>query len=152
MYIYKDWHWDHFNLHEYLHSLTIECHGGTGRLVDVLPQYTRTFSHAYRLAVTITCPFCEERIAAADQTKDLNMRYHVECFIRMVAGSAKHQLRQCSCYGFPSEDEEPGLTKRHWARRAWQVHMALKLARPVIGRIVAATLRRQPVADTAYSV
>lgn len=70
-----------------------------------------------------TCPHCEEEILPADKSIDNSaggsdhLRFHAECFTRMIVGSAKHQLRKCSCYGF-TEEEEPGLTKRRWARRA----------------------------------
>lgn len=108
---------------------------------------TLNYSHAYRLAVTITCPHCDEHITAADKTRDLNMRFHEECFIRMIAGSAKHQVRRCSCYGFQPEDEEPGLTKREWAMRA---SMVFRIQQEM-AKVEALIARRLAVLDNAYS-
>lgn len=112
---------------------------------------TASYSQAYQLAITIKCPHCDERIAPLDPIIDnLNSRHHAECFIRMIAGSARHQLRQCSCYGY-HEDEEPGLTRRQWARRAAMVHRTLGLARSITSLIDGIEAARQSARDTAFS-
>lgn len=117
------------------------------------------FNHwvAYRLAVKLRCPHCGENLACRDRfTDNSGSRYHRECFIRMVAGSAKHQLRKCSCYGF-TEEEEPianGLTIRRWARRAYLVFRTLQTAEAFFSSIDASYRAQQtpPAArDTAFT-
>ena len=67
------------------------------------------------------CPHCEEPILVRDEfidTNDGRVRFHRECFIRIVAGSSAHQLHDCRCYGGTREDP-PGLTLRQAAVLAY---------------------------------
>ena len=70
----------------------------------------------------MTCPHCVEPITADDATERTGNGevLHRECLIRMVAGSAAHQLHECSCYGGDREDP-PGLSRRQAARLALQI-------------------------------
>ena len=62
----------------------------------------------------MNCDWCSEPI----EGRSLLPNMHRECAFRAVAGSAAHQLRECSCYGGEREDP-PGLTKREAARLAF---------------------------------
>jgi hypothetical protein len=47
----------------------------------------------------------------------------------MIGGSAKHHLKQCSCYVPDAEDDEldpPGMSRREAARQAMRTWAALE--------------------------
>ena len=49
---------------------------------------------------SLTCGYCDERIFDNESYIDTHTRqFHRECIVRMVVGSAAHQLRECPCYG-----------------------------------------------------
>jgi hypothetical protein len=73
----------------------------------------------------VTCPHCDEPIVHGEVTRLINdlgalTLFHEECVIRMVAGSAAHQLGDCACNGGTREDP-PGLTKRQCAMLAFDM-------------------------------
>jgi hypothetical protein len=52
---------------------------------------------------------------------------HVECFMRIILGSAQHQLGECSCrLGLAGREEPAHLTKRQNARLALDTYYALQ--------------------------
>jgi hypothetical protein len=70
------------------------------------------------------CPYCSEAIQPGEPTQSIShngqpCEFHVECTVRMVAGSVEHQLGKCSCYG--GSEVEPALSLRELARRAYKV-------------------------------
>jgi hypothetical protein len=73
----------------------------------------------------MTCPYCDEEIVEGDPVLDgATQTFHRECLIRAVAGSAAHQLQECSCFGGTREDA-PGLTLRQGAIAAYQTFLIL---------------------------
>lgn len=69
----------------------------------------------------MTCLYCEEPILPDEPHNEIaNGSLHVECNVRMLMGSAAHQLRECHCYGGNREDPE-GMTRRDAARLAYEV-------------------------------
>jgi hypothetical protein len=56
------------------------------------------------------------------------VNYHRECLVRMVAGSAAHQLRECTCFGGTREDP-PGMTARQAAILAFDTFGMLERGR-----------------------
>jgi len=73
------------------------------------------------------CLYCEEPIGPGDETSPASLngqRLHRECGVRMVAGSAAHQLKECSCYGGDREDP-PGMSTRNAARLALDTYLEL---------------------------
>jgi len=73
----------------------------------------------------VTCPYCDEGIGEGDPVTDgATQTFHRECLIRAVAGSAAHQLQECSCFGGTREDA-PGLTLRQGAIVAYQTFLIL---------------------------
>ena len=67
------------------------------------------------------CEYCDEYIVAGDAWTDDagGAPYHMECFARMVLGSAAHHEGRCSCYvKGADEGDPPGLTKRQGAHAA----------------------------------
>ena len=77
----------------------------------------------------MTCPHCVEPILPEEPTRIIihdgsPARFHVECVMRMVVGSAAHQLGDCSCTG-GTREEPPGLTKRQCAILAYGTFKAL---------------------------
>ena len=73
----------------------------------------------------MTCPYCDEGIGEGDPVTDgATQTFHRECLIRAVAGSAAHQLQECSCFGGTREDA-PGLTLRQGAIAAYQTFLIL---------------------------
>jgi hypothetical protein len=70
------------------------------------------------------CPYCEEKIAPLWPVRSLSTdgkpaNYHEECFIRMLVGSAAHQLKECPCYRSDgARHDPPGWTKRQAAQLA----------------------------------
>jgi len=80
------------------------------------------------------CAWCEEPIEAVDvgvfiDCGSAELPHHRECFVRSVAGSAAHQLRECSCYGGTREDA-PGLSMRQAARQAYEAFLILRAKQP----------------------
>jgi hypothetical protein len=79
------------------------------------------------------CAYCEEPIAEGDRgfvvpyyasnEGPAHLPHHLECFIRGIAGSVAHQMRQCSCYGHGQVGQvdcsEDGLSRRDAARLAF---------------------------------
>ena len=66
-----------------------------------------------------------EEIGENDPVLDgATQTFHRECLIRAVAGSAAHQLQECSCFGGTREDA-PGLTLRQGAIVAYQTFLIL---------------------------
>ena len=73
----------------------------------------------------MTCPCCLEAILEGEPTVEGAIQtFHRECMIRSVAGSAAHQLHECSCYGGDREDP-PGMTFRQAARLAEETFLIL---------------------------
>lgn len=71
----------------------------------------------------ITCPHCGEEIRIDESAAD--GAWHHECLIRSIAGSAAHQLHECTCYGGTREDP-PGMTPRQAAKLAYETFLVLK--------------------------
>jgi hypothetical protein len=76
-----------------------------------------------------TCLYCDEQINKGAEFRTIphlgengssTEQVHEECFVRMFAGSAAHQRRQCSCFG-GSDHEERGLSRRESALKAYAV-------------------------------
>ena len=70
------------------------------------------------------CSYCDEPL---DWRCAPATRLHPECLVRVMIGSAAHQLRECTCFGGVREDP-PGLTKREAARLALEVFNTPMLA------------------------
>lgn len=75
----------------------------------------------------MTCMYCEEECELDRHGQPL----HLECRIRMVAGSSAHQLMDCKCYMDDSgeagtREDPPGWTKRQGAILAAEVFAVLK--------------------------
>ena len=51
--------------------------------------------------------------------------FHRECAIRMIIGSAAHQLGECRCFGGRREDP-PGMTTRQAALLAYETFEHLR--------------------------
>jgi hypothetical protein len=68
------------------------------------------------------CQWCEESIDP-DQLMHPAGNVHMECMMRMVAGSVGHQQRRCSCFG-GTEDDPPGMTKHEAAWAAAKLYCA----------------------------
>lgn len=81
----------------------------------------------------VKCGYCDEPITEADlnhpelQNLDFDFKIHIECAIRMTAGSVSHQQKLCSCFvpGSPAHDE-PGLTRREAAKQAQEYYYQTK--------------------------
>lgn len=77
------------------------------------------------------CQYCGEPILLSELDpldplkawKSRNM--HNECLVRGVAGSAAHQLGECSCFGGTREDPA-GMTKRQAAVLAYETFNLLR--------------------------
>lgn len=68
------------------------------------------------------CLYCEEQLFAGEPL-DPPGYMHLECAIRVVAGSVGHQIGLCSCPGNPGIlDDPPRMTKRQAARVAALLH------------------------------
>ena len=65
------------------------------------------------------CEYCHEPLAKGET------QFHRECLVRMVAGSAAHQLGECSCFGGSREDP-PGLSLRESAKLAAEACFLLR--------------------------
>jgi hypothetical protein len=81
--------------------------------------------------MTSECVYCKEPVLPGE-TLPLDavpflQNVHRECAIRMVIGSAAHQLGDCSCAGNTREDP-PGMTIRQAARLAADTFDALRKA------------------------
>jgi hypothetical protein len=80
---------------------------------------------------------CEEPILPGDALPEeidiqpVGRNYHRECLVRMVAGSAAHQLRECRCYGGTREDP-PEMTTRQAAILASDTFAMLERGRRLI--------------------
>lgn len=80
----------------------------------------------------MNCFHCADPILAGEKLinarvltlDDKPMPTHVECFIRIIYGSAAHQLRDCPCFGGAREEPE-GLTKRQCATLALSAFRAM---------------------------
>lgn len=62
-------------------------------------------------------------IAHLDEHGATYKPWHHECSIRSIAGSVRHQLRKCSCFGNggPACDEPVGMSKRQEAKLAAEI-------------------------------
>jgi hypothetical protein len=84
-----------------------------------------------RKRTIMTCAFCNEPILP-EEHKPLEAwtqrDMHNECLVRAVAGSAAHQLGECSCFGGSREDP-PGMTIRQAALLAYETFTMLRAAR-----------------------
>jgi hypothetical protein len=67
----------------------------------------------------MTCFYCEEPL---DQGGGSNI--HKECAFRMIAGSAAHQLHECTCFGGTREDP-PEMSTREAAKLALETYRLL---------------------------
>jgi hypothetical protein len=76
----------------------------------------------------MTCAYCSEIIARSDYRFESQSPLHLECGMRMVVGSAAHQLRECTCFGGTREDP-PGLSLREAARLACEMFSTLNQER-----------------------
>lgn len=65
------------------------------------------------------CTHCNEPMEMVD-----DVTLHTECRIRLVMGSAAHQLGECTCCGGTRADP-PGVSRREAARLAYETHLAL---------------------------
>jgi hypothetical protein len=66
------------------------------------------------------CPYCDEALRDGEPViYGASQGFHRECFIRMIAGSAAHQLGECSCCGGNREDP-PGVSRREAAKLAYE--------------------------------
>lgn len=75
----------------------------------------------------MTCLYCSEPITSDEPVQDIrNGSLHKECYIRMVLGSAAHQLRECACYGGEREDP-PNVSPRDAARLAYDTFKTLNI-------------------------
>lgn len=63
------------------------------------------------------CAHCHELIDAVDLL--MNTRFHLECLVRMTAGSVAHQKGTCTCHG-GEEADPPGASLREAARAAYE--------------------------------
>jgi hypothetical protein len=70
----------------------------------------------------MTCIWCSEPI---EEPCPSHPDLHHECGFRMVAGSAGHLQRACSCYGRVDTSED-NLTRREAARRALEYYREAK--------------------------
>jgi hypothetical protein len=82
------------------------------------------------------CGYCEEPITLRDRgyliphlqdvDKAILQPWHIECFIRNVAGSVAHQRRQCGCYDKTRSGpcDNAALTRRQNAILAYRENAA----------------------------
>lgn len=69
---------------------------------------------------SLICPWCDEPVLPADpvfsflEEEGKSVPHHVEYALRMIIGSAAHQLKECQCYGGAREDP-PNMTPRQAA-------------------------------------
>lgn len=69
----------------------------------------------------IYCAYCREEILPhelMDVTQSDECRAHRECWLRIIVGSAPHQLGKCSCGADEECEEDETLTRRESARAA----------------------------------
>lgn len=74
------------------------------------------------------CVYCEEPILPEDHKPLeawIQRNVHNECLVREIAGSAAHQLGECTCFGGTREDP-PGMTKRQAALLAYETFQLLR--------------------------
>jgi hypothetical protein len=62
------------------------------------------------------CEYCNEEIRTGESSVPEN--FHRECIVRIVLGSAAHQLGECSCFGGDRADP-PGFSAREAAQLAY---------------------------------
>jgi len=81
----------------------------------------------------MTCLYCEEPllphelwfpIMSVEEGGAVQRYQHEECGLRLVAGSAAHQLKECSCFGGDREDP-PGMSKRQAAKLAFDLFQVI---------------------------
>lgn len=77
-----------------------------------------------------TCGYCEEGIQPHDRT--INSGHHEECAVRMLIGSAAHQLGRCPCYG-GDEYDPPEMSRRDAARLALETFRLLRRTESKLG-------------------
>jgi hypothetical protein len=76
------------------------------------------------------CPWCEESILPSELFRSLLQSgaardYHEECAVRMIVGSAAHQLQECSCFlKTGARHDPPGISKREAAKLAFDCFRA----------------------------
>ncbi len=75
------------------------------------------------------CEHCGEEVlpGEAPEMMPKMQNWHRECVLRVVAGSAAHQLGDCMCCGGRRHDP-PGMTKRAAARLAAETWAILQKA------------------------
>lgn len=64
------------------------------------------------------CLWCSEPVLEVDARAPDGVLAHWECGLRMVAGGANHQLKQCTCCGGSEPPDPDALSKRQAARVA----------------------------------
>jgi hypothetical protein len=76
------------------------------------------------------CSWCWEDIGPDETAITINASTcaHTECAVRMISGSAAHQLHRCTCYG-GTEEDPPGITAREAAKLAVETFDRLRAAR-----------------------
>lgn len=91
------------------------------------------------------CGWCEERILAGDDTRDIphygkaiglvphekgthieRVTYHVSCFARMCLGGLNHQLGICRCCGGILDPDPMGMSRREAAQAAYDNYQRKK--------------------------
>lgn len=76
------------------------------------------------------CILCEEPVLPAEAAEvRIQGPVHIECAVRAFAGSAAHQLGDCTCCGGTRHDP-PGLTRREAAKLAYETFQLLQRDRP----------------------
>jgi hypothetical protein len=74
----------------------------------------------------VNCPYCSEPLLPDEPVTDFARQWHHrECAVRQIAGSAAHQLGECSCYGGTREDP-PQMTLRQAAQLAYDTFLVLR--------------------------
>jgi hypothetical protein len=71
----------------------------------------------------VTCVHCAEEIETGEAHPELP-EFHRECAVRAIAGSAAHQLGDCSCCGGDRADP-PGMSLRASAKLAYDTYLVL---------------------------
>lgn len=74
--------------------------------------------------MTPTCLYCDEIILVDTEPTVNDGSLHYECGLRMIVGSAAHQLHECTCYGGTREDP-PDMTRREAAKLAAETFLVL---------------------------
>lgn len=73
---------------------------------------------------SLACRYCDEDVLSTDKRAWPDLPVHYECAVRLVIGSAAHQLHECTCYG-GKRDDPPCMTRRQSAQLAAEAFDAL---------------------------